>query len=125
MRSDHLLALALTVREPAIGDASSSCEHVRVPRFEETAQWERWVDELERHALDHFEYEAMLMCRDGVVEELELAGIQALFDRVDELDARFQAVTVDDHESPFAARGVGWWWRRLPANEDSRRYTLE
>lgn len=90
------------------------------------------MDELDRTALDPFEYESMLLHREGIGEELEIAGVEALHDRLDELDVRFQTATVEDGSSPFApgsGRGTiddglrnGWWWC-LPADEDDRAYT--
>lgn len=97
-------------------------------------RWETWVDELARHALDQFEYEALLLHRSMMDEELILAGSDNL-DRVcDEIDARFEELTIDDPGSPFLPGGsrqtvpdsqkAGGWWSRVPANPDHRAYTF-
>lgn len=65
----------------------------------------------------------MLMCRDEVEEEAEVAGEQALFERIDALDARFEAITVEViTTSPVTQRGEGWWWSRVPASDSAQRY---
>ena len=64
----------------------------------------------------------MLLCRDTVEEEVELAGESSLFDRVDALDVRFEAVTVEVEDAPHAQGRDGWWWRRLPADPLAQEY---
>jgi hypothetical protein len=95
------------------------------------ALWERWVEELENGPLDHFEYEGMLAAREELIDLLEMAGDPRLFDRADELDSRFIAMTIEDADSQFGpgkpgsfpdSERTGWWWNRLPASADYRRY---
>ena len=86
-------------------------------------RWRLWVEELEDHPLDLYEYEAMLMAREDLSEALEVAGDESVFSAADALDARFQAVTTEDADSPLAPgkRRVsfpdsaknGWWWSRV------------
>jgi hypothetical protein len=100
---------------------------VRVPDAAETAlsTWEAWVAEIEDYALDEFEYEALLESRGVLAERLEMAGRESLFDQADAIDCRFRDATIEVADSPFAWRSrVGWWWSRLPASEDFRRYVL-
>lgn len=92
---------------------------------EHTHRWEAWIEEMEDHPLDLFEYESMLMCRDGVEEEAEVAGDQALFECIDALDARFEAITVETTTSPVTRRGAGWWWSRVPAGDDAQGYLAQ
>ena len=44
----------------------------------------------------------MLAAREGLDEMLEVAGDESLWDRLDELDARFDSVTGYEELSPFA-----------------------
>lgn len=46
-----------------------------------------------------------------------------LWDEADAIDVRFRDVTVDVADSPYSRPGrSGWWWTRLPASEEFRRY---
>ena len=74
----------------------------------------------------------MLATRHGLDEMLEVAGDESLWDRLDELDARFDSVTGYEELSPFAPgqpvisfadsfKG-GSWWFRLPVQEEWREY---
>jgi hypothetical protein len=97
-------------------------------------RWAGWLDELEAHPLDFYEYEALLLHREVLQDELEIAGDEASFAEADALDARFDELTVVVLDSPFAAgsgegsiRGElrrGRWWSRLPADAQSLSYTL-
>jgi len=86
-------------------------------------RWTGWVEELEDHPLDSFEYEAALECRGDLGDALVLAGDDCLWDQADEIDIRFQAITVEDLNSPFAGAVRGEWWRRrLPRSDEYRAY---
>lgn len=97
-------------------------------------RWAVWLDELEAHPLDFYEYEALLLHREVMQDELEIVGEQASFAEADALDARFDELTVAVGDSPFAAGSGagsirddlrrGRWWSRLPADAESRSYTL-
>lgn len=106
-----------------------------VPSLTESLdRWERWIDELEHHPLDRYEYEGLLLHREVMADELEIVGDPELFRRADELDSRFDALTIDAPDSPFAPgsnlstvsdrQKQGRWWTRLPASVESRDYTL-
>lgn len=109
--------------EPAVQRAAASLD-----------RWEQWIEELEDHPLDFFEYEALLLHREGLDDELEVVGDDEMFSRADELDSRFDLLTVEVSDSPFA-RGSevgsvddrerkGGWRVRLPASAESREYRL-
>lgn len=103
---------------PAVQAASASLD-----------RWEQWIDELEDHPLDFFEYEALLLHREGLDDELEVAGDAEAFSRADELDSRFDLLTVEVSDSPFAQGSdgrakQGRWWTRLAASAESRDYAL-
>lgn len=97
-------------------------------------RWATWLEELEAHPLDFCEYEALLLHREVLLDELEIAGDEASFAEADAVDARFDELTVAVLDSPFGAgSGVGSirgelrrgrWWSRLPADAQSRSYTL-
>jgi hypothetical protein len=97
-------------------------------------RYEEWIARLETGPLDFYEYEAMLLHRERLADELELAGRDDFFVRVDELDARLEDMTEEVASSPFApgsgegstgdALRQGWWWQRLPTDPESRAYTL-
>jgi hypothetical protein len=97
-------------------------------------RWADWLDELEAHPLDFYEYEGLLLHREVLQDELEIAGDEASYAEADALDARFDELTVIVRDSPFAAgsdvgsirddRRKGGWWSRLPADAASRSYTL-
>ena len=97
-------------------------------------RWEAWLVELDDHPLDFYEYEALLLHRQDMERELEIAGRADLFACADALDAWFDGLTVEVADSPFAAgsgkgstsdaRRTGRWWTRLPADEESRSYTM-
>jgi hypothetical protein len=96
-------------------------------------RWAVWLDELAAHPLDFYEYEGLLLHREVLQDELEIAGDEASFVEADALDARFDELTVAVRDSPFAAgsgagsirddRRRGRWWSRLPADAESRSYT--
>jgi hypothetical protein len=47
---------------------------------------------------------------------------------VDEIDADFQDLTVEDgrYRTQFASlAGPGWWWERLPADREALKYILQ
>ena len=100
----------------------------------EVLRWAEWIDSLEDGPLDPFEYEALLLHRMCLTEDIEIAGVQDLFAVVDAIDARFDALTVAVDHSPFAADGpggtiphrnrVGRWWRHVPRDPISRSYAL-
>jgi transposase InsO family protein len=48
-------------------------------------RWTGWVEELEDHPLDSFEYEAALECRGDLGDALVVAGDDRLWDRADEI----------------------------------------
>jgi hypothetical protein len=60
------------------------------------SRWSRWVDEVTAHPLDRFEYEGLLECRDRIAEGLGL--IPSDDGRLDEIDARFEDLTVNRDE---------------------------
>jgi hypothetical protein len=91
---------------------------------ESIVAWRRWINELEHHPLDPFEYEAMLVARDDVATDLETFGDRHLFDLVDELDHRFDAITAEDAAEVPWSRGDGRWWARLPLDTEARAYLL-
>jgi hypothetical protein len=69
-----------------------------------------------------------LQNRDDLELRLQLSGNLHMMDLVAEVDARFEAVTVED--SRFAERfsaeaGSAWWWRRLPADPKSQVYITQ
>ena len=87
--------------------------------------WAAWVEELEDHPLDQFEYLGALECRDGFQDFLASSGDTRTADLADEIDARFQDVTIED--SRFADHfesqvGTGWWWLRLPKSQEAQAY---
>ena len=91
-------------------------------------RWSAWVRELEHGPLDQYEYLGALQNRDEVELRLQLSGDRHMRDIVAEVDARFEAATVED--SRFAERfsaevGSGWWWRRFPADPRSQAYIAE
>ncbi len=100
----------------------------------EVLRWAEWIDSLENGPLDPFEFEALLLHRMCLTEDIEIAGVQELFAEVDAIDARFDALTFAVDHSPFAADGpggtiphrnrVGRWWRHLPRDPNSRSYAL-
>jgi len=51
-------------------------------------RWAAWLEELEAHPLDSCEYEALLLHREVLHEELEIAGDEASLAEADALDAR-------------------------------------
>ena len=87
-------------------------------------RWERWVRELASRPLDELEFEGMLECRDGIADEVEVAGSVRLFAALDAIDARFAEMTFESPTSPFARAGAGWWRARLPADPDALVYLL-
>ena len=94
-----------------------------LPRPDSLDSWHRWVEELEDHPLDLNEYGSMLLTRDGLAEELEVAGVEAYWAEADALDIRFVDVTIEAATSPLRQSDhVGWWWSRLPAHSDGREY---
>jgi hypothetical protein len=91
-------------------------------------RWSAWVSELEHGPLDQYEYLGALQNRDEVELRLQLSGDQHMMDLVAEVDARFEAATVED--SRFGERfsveaGGGWWWRRFPADPRSQAYITQ
>jgi hypothetical protein len=91
-------------------------------------RWLAWVDELEHGPLDQYEYLGALQNRDEVELRLQLTGDPHMMDLIADVDARFEAVTVDD--SRFAERfpaeaGSAWWWRRFPADPKSQVYITQ
>lgn len=85
------------------------------------AGWERWIEMLEDHALDELEYTQLLNQRAAIPEQLEIAGKEAAWDTLDELDQRFFDLTVNSPGRPFPARAEPWA-QRLPKDEDHRLY---
>jgi hypothetical protein len=88
-------------------------------------RWERWVQEMETHPLDEFEYLGALQKRDEVEEWLQISGNQQAIDEVANIDARFDDLTEEDGKfaSRFSAQaGLGWWWNRVPSDPASRSY---
>jgi hypothetical protein len=86
------------------------------------ARWEKWVTELEDHALDLSEYRGLLECRSDLNLALELEGSEPLWAEVDAIDARFRAMTIKVDPSPF---GEDWWEQQLPANQAHRVYMAQ
>lgn len=87
------------------------------------ARWDRWVAEIEDRALDGFEYGALLDARSDLAELLPIAGRESLWDETDAIDVRFRDVTIEVVANPYSRPDrSGWWWTRLPASEESRRY---
>jgi hypothetical protein len=87
------------------------------------ALWDGWVAEIEDHPLDGIEYEALLDSRRDLAERLAMAGRESLWDETDAIDVRFRDATIEVADSPYTrADRSGWWWTRLPASEDFRRY---
>jgi hypothetical protein len=109
-------------------DRSEGAQHylcMTRPGQQAVAEWNRWVTEIEDHALDPFEFEILLEARAALPEALEIAGSESLWEHADTIDARFVAVTIEDANSPFASPAQeSWWWRRLPADDEFRRYAL-
>jgi hypothetical protein len=88
-------------------------------------RWAAWVQELDDHPLDKFEYLGLLSHRDALATWLEVHGDGRTRDTVDEIDADFEALTIEDsrYTERFSAQaGSGWWWRRLPADPEALRY---
>lgn len=87
------------------------------------AAWDRWVGEIEDHPLDAFEYAEVLRVRDELVDLLEIAGSDELWEQADEVDERFRASTIDDPGMPASVASDERWWRhRLPASDEARAY---
>ena len=85
------------------------------------------MGELEDHPLDQSEFLAALQTRDLVQELLVLRGSDPFEDAVDEIDAHFDDLTVEN--ARFCERfkeqaGSGWWWMRLPKNPSAQAYIV-
>jgi hypothetical protein len=77
--------------------------------------------------LDQYEYLGPLEHRDAIAEWLEVHGAGAN-DVVDEVDAEFEALTVEDQRYAlhFTARaGRGWWWQRMPSDPVALGYLTQ
>lgn len=90
-------------------------------------RWDAWVQRLEQHPLDQFEYLGALEMRDEVESWLQISGDQRAMDEVDAIDHRFATLTLEDDR--FAIRfasqaGVGWWWNRLPSDPAAQDYLV-
>lgn len=91
-------------------------------------RWAAWVRELDDHPLDQFEYLGLLSHRDGIATWLEVHGDSRTRDVVDEIDADFEALTIEDsrYAERFSAQaGPGWWWRRVPADSAALSYLTQ
>ena len=67
-----------------------------------THRWAAWVHELATHPLDQFEYLGLVTHRDALATWLEVRGGSLTRGTVDEIDADFERLTVQD--SRFAGR---------------------
>jgi hypothetical protein len=86
-------------------------------------QWRAWVTELRDHPLDANEYAAMLESRDDLAERLAVTGESRAADETEDIDVEFKEITVEMEHDRFASiRGSGWWWGRLPSDEEAREY---
>lgn len=84
-------------------------------------QWAWLVTEVERGYDDMVEeYANDLSCRDWLAQAwpiLTQPVREAWHAKIQRIDERFRAVTVDDGGkaiSGYIALGEGWWWRRRP-----------
>jgi hypothetical protein len=109
-------------RIPKISGVSNARLHGLVDR------WAAWVDELEDHPLDTYEYLGALECRSEVQEMLALRGDESMADAVNAIDSRFEDLTITDgrivDRFPEQSDG-GWWWRRLPKDPLAQGYILQ
>lgn len=101
---------------PASGTMSSM---LASDPWEDIGSWERWVEELEDHPLDAVEFESMLIARDGIDDGLELLNDERAFETVDDLDERFERITVVGSHGQFRTDRPGWWWRRVPSDPEA------
>lgn len=93
-----------------------------------TERWANWVGELADHPLDQYEYLGLLQHRDAVATWLEVLSDSRATECVDEVDADFEALTVEDsrYAERFSAHaGPGWWWQRVPADSKALSYLTQ
>ena len=93
-----------------------------------TDRWTAWVQELGEHPLDQFEYLGLLSHRDIIAAWLEVRGDNRTRDTVDEIDADFEGLTVEDsrYAEHFSTEaGPGWWWQRVPADPEALSYLTQ
>lgn len=91
-------------------------------------RWTSWVNEIEDHPLDQYEYLGALQHRDELELWLQIGGDQAAVDAVADIDARFEALTLDDSRfaDHFSAQaGAGWWWERMPSDAEAQQYITQ
>jgi hypothetical protein len=79
-------------------------------------RWSRWVDELTSYPLDRFEYEGMLECRDRIAETLW--RLRSEEPRLDEVDARFKDLTINEDGTGVRSSNQAWLRDRLPGMND-------
>jgi hypothetical protein len=90
-----------------------------------TERWAEWVRELADHPLDQYEYLGLPQHRDAIATWPEVRGDSPMMDSVDEIDADFEGLTVEDSRyaerfSAQAGGGNSFLSTRIPSSTSRR-----